>query len=100
MSDCAAVNVEAERAVRDYYRNADRLESAVLAAVRSGQASALSTDASASTIAAAVLADPASQRGIAVDSILIDRDDLHTQWLVLLVLHDGGNRALAVSYPQ
>ncbi|MFT4063202.1 hypothetical protein [Paraburkholderia sp.] len=93
-----AANVEAERRVRDYYRDADRIERAVLAAVRSGQLAALSADASA--ITAAVLADPASNRGLNVDGVLIDRDDQRTQWLVLLVLRDGSHRSLAVPHPQ
>lgn len=97
MSDCAA-NIAAERAVRDYYRDCDRTERAVLSATASGTCEGLSPDVCA--ITRAVLDLPASERGIAVDSVLIDRDDARAQWLVLLVLRDGTHRSLIVNYPQ
>lgn len=98
MSDYAAANVEAERAVRDYYRECDRIERATLAAVRCGELVALPADVA--LIARAVLAMPEAERGIAVDSLLIDRDDAHMQWVVLIMLSSGAHRSLAVSYPQ
>ncbi|MGF6482090.1 hypothetical protein [Paraburkholderia sp. JPY419] len=92
-----ALNADAMRAQRDYYRRVDELERAVLAAVRSGDCFGLAPDVSA--ITAAVLGMPCANRGLNVDSILIDRDNTRAQWVALLVLSDGNHRTLAVPYP-
>ncbi|EEA04213.1 hypothetical protein BH160DRAFT_0386 [Burkholderia sp. H160] len=90
--------IENERAVRDYYREAARLERGVLAAVRAGSLAGLPADVRA--ISAAVLDLRESERGVAVDDVLVDRDDIRTQWVVLVMLRNGAHRSLAVTYPQ
>ncbi|MGF6445362.1 hypothetical protein [Paraburkholderia youngii] len=98
MSDITAERIESERRVRDYYRDAERIERAVVGAVRSGEGSGLPADVC--TIAGAILDMPVSNRGLNVESVLVDRDDTRAQWIVLLTLRDGIHRTLAVKYPQ